>query len=56
MDTAEQTVDERIAALNRRLDQLRNRDFVPQHQQQAYHNAIAEAEQELLDLLRKKGK
>jgi hypothetical protein len=56
MDTATQTIDERIAELNQQLDQLRNRDFVPQHQQQAYYCAIEKAEKELLSLLRMKGK
>lgn len=48
-------IDERIAELNRRLDQLRNRDFVPERDRSAYFQAIENAERELLTLLKQKG-
>jgi len=48
------TLDEGIAQIQARLDQLRNRDFVPEQKRQAYYNAIVDAEKELLDLLRLK--
>lgn len=50
------TTDERIAELNRRLDQLRNRDSVPDRDRSAYFQAIENAERELLTLLKQKGK
>lgn len=49
------TTDEEIAKIQQQLDQLRNRDHVPERKRQAYFNAIADAERKLLDLLRLKG-
>lgn len=49
-------VDQRISELNQRLDQLRNRDFVPERDRSAHFQAIEDAERELLALLKQKGK
>lgn len=48
-------IDQRIAELNQRLDQLRNRDFVPERDRSIYFKAIEDAERELLVLLKQKG-
>lgn len=48
-------VDQRIAELNQQLDQLRNKDFVPERDRSAYFQAIENAERELLTLLKQKG-
>ena len=49
-------IDQRISELNKRLDQLRNKDFVPERDRSAYYQAIEDAERELLALLKQKGK
>ena len=48
-------IEDRIAELNQRLDQLRNKDFVPDRDRHAYFQAIENAERELLALLKQKG-
>lgn len=49
------TLDEEITKIQQQLDQLRNRDYVPERKRQAYFSAIAEAERKLLELMRLKG-
>lgn len=56
MDTVEETIGQRINKLNQRLDQLRNRDSVPERERQAYYEAIRNAEIELLSLMRQQEK
>ncbi len=52
MDTIE--IDNKISRLQQRLDMLRNKEFVPEHQRQGYFANISMAEQELIDLMRQK--
>ena len=48
-------IDQRISELNKRLDQLRNKDFVPERDRSTYFKTIEGAERELLALLKQKG-
>lgn len=48
--------DQRISELNKRLDQLRNKDFVQEIHRHKHYQAIEDAERELLTLLKQKGK
>ena len=44
------TIDEQIAKLQMRLDQLRNTDYVEERKRRIYYRSIAEAEAELARL------
>lgn len=48
-------IDDRIAELNQRLDQLRNKDFVQEIHRHKYYQAIENVERELIALIKQKG-